>query len=166
MRLQSTDNRPWYKEPWPWLLMLGPGIVIVAGFVTAWLAVKSSDGLVTEDYYKQGLAINQQLGREKKAGELGLQGDVLRSGAKLRVMLVGSNVQSLPERINLRITHPTRAGMDQNVVLVAEGGGMYSGELTSEIVGRWHVVLEDQSGIWRLQGDWLADKEETLRLLP
>jgi hypothetical protein len=34
-------------------------IVIVAGAVTVWLAVVSNDGLVTDDYYKQGLAVNQ-----------------------------------------------------------------------------------------------------------
>ena len=24
-------NDPWYRHPWPWLLMLGPAIVVVAG---------------------------------------------------------------------------------------------------------------------------------------
>ena len=59
MTLQS-NNQPWYKERWPWILMAGPGLVIVAGVITVWLAVVSNDGLVTDDYYKQGLAVNQR----------------------------------------------------------------------------------------------------------
>ena len=30
--------------------------------------------------------------------------------------------------------------------------------------GRWLVSLEDPLGQWRLQGDWLADSVEPLRL--
>ena len=29
-----TIAKPWYREPWPWLLMLGPAVVVVAGFIT------------------------------------------------------------------------------------------------------------------------------------
>lgn len=166
MHPHSSDKRPWYKEPWPWILMSGPAIVVVAGFITAWLAVRSYDGLVAEDYYKQGLAINQQLQREQQAGTLGLQGDVMRSGNLLRVMLTaGSNKFDLPQKLILRITHPTRAGMDQVVTLVADGPGMFSGKLDTAISGRWHVVLEDPSGQWRLHGDWQADTMESFRLL-
>lgn len=163
MRLQS-DSRPWYKEPWPWLLMLGPFVVVVAGFVTAWLAIRSNDGLVADDYYKQGLAINQQLQRDQKAGELGVEAQVLRSGTQMRVMLVGGGQAKLPEKLMLRISHPTRAGMDQVVDLVPEGQGLFSGKLSTDISGRWHVVLEDPSGQWRLQGDWQADAMEPLQL--
>lgn len=163
MRLQS-DTQPWYKEPWPWLLMVGPFVVIVAGIITVWLAVRSNDGLVADDYYKQGLAINQQLERDHKAGELGLRGDLMRSGLQLRVMLAGNEQVALPQKLSLRVAHPTRAGMDQNLELLAEGHGMFSGKLGAEISGRWHVVLEDPSGQWRLQGDWHADAVEPLRL--
>ena len=41
--------RPWYKEPWPWLLMSGPAAVVLAGALTAWLAFAGADGLVAED---------------------------------------------------------------------------------------------------------------------
>lgn len=166
MQLQSANKLPWYKEPWPWILMSGPAIVVVAGFTTAWLAIRSNDGLVAEDYYKQGLAINQQLQKEQQAGSLGLQGNVMRSGNQLRVMLTAGSAQfNLPERLTLRITHPTRAGMDQTITLVADGPGMFSGKLGTEISGRWHVVLEDPSGQWRLHGDWQADAAESFRLL-
>ena len=44
---------PWYRHPWPWLLMLGPFVVVVAGLLTAYIAFKSNDGLVDDDYYRK-----------------------------------------------------------------------------------------------------------------
>ena len=41
--------KPWYREPWPWILMAGPAAVIVAGAVTIVLAVASHDPIVAED---------------------------------------------------------------------------------------------------------------------
>ena len=32
---------PWYREPWPWILMAGPAAVVIAGLFTAWLAWRS-----------------------------------------------------------------------------------------------------------------------------
>ena len=59
-----TAAQPWYREPWPWILAAGPVAVILAGIVTVWLAIKSNDGLVADDYYKQGLEVNQVIQRE------------------------------------------------------------------------------------------------------
>ena len=68
----ETTARPWYREPWPWILMAGPAAVIVAGAVTIWLAVSSSDGLVADDYYKRGLAIDQEIRRDQAVLDLGI----------------------------------------------------------------------------------------------
>ena len=42
----SPQQRPWYREPWPWIIMSGPAIVVVASFVTLWLAIVSADGII------------------------------------------------------------------------------------------------------------------------
>jgi len=160
----SNDNPPWYKQRWPWFLMAGPGIVIVAGFITLWLAVVSNDGLVTDDYYKQGLAVNQSLQRDHQAGSLGLQGDVMRSGANLRLLLRADSDAGLPSEIVLKLAHPTRAGQDQLIKMTMEGPGFYSGMLVADISGRWLVSIEDPAAKWRLQGEWQVDSLEPLRL--
>lgn len=163
MAIQQTDNGPWYKQRWPWILMAGPVVVIVAGIITAWLAIRSNDGLVVDDYYKQGLSVNQQMQRDRAAGELGVTADVMRADLQVR-LLVNAGNQALPEKLVLKVTHPTRAGMDQNIALKRESAGVYGGILAAEISGRWHVVLEEPSGQWRLQGDWQTDAMEPLRL--
>ncbi len=164
MTLRSTDSNPWYKERWPWLLMAGPAIVVVAGFITAWLAVVSDDGLVADDYYKQGLAVNQRLQRDHYASQLGLRADVMRSGDQIRLLMAAQGEASLPDVLTLKLAHPTRAGHDQLVKMVSEGQGFYSGRLSADVFGRWHVSIEDPAGKWRLQGDWLTDAEAPLHL--
>lgn len=160
----KNDNQPWYKERWPWFLMAGPAIVIVAGFITLWLAVVSNDGLVTDDYYKQGLSVNQSLLRDQKAGSLGLHGDIMRSGPNLRLLLSADGDAAFPSEITLKLAHPTRAGQDQLVKMTLEGQGFYSGKLATEVSGRWLVSIEDPAAQWRLQGEWQADSVEPLRL--
>lgn len=166
MSLSSSLKQPtpWYRERWPWFLMAGPAIVVVAGFVTAWLAIKSNDGLVEDDYYKQGLAVNQRLHRDKAAADLNVNASVMRSGLLVRVMVTAKVDAKLPEHMVLKISHPTRAGSDQAMELVAEGQGFYSGKLDNDISGRWLVTLEEPSGQWRLQGEWLTNGTEPLRL--
>jgi len=163
MRLRN-DSGPWYKEPWPWILISGPAIVVVAGFITVWLAVVSNDGLVTDDYYKQGLTVNQRLQRDHVAGSLGLHADVMRSDMSIRLLLSADSVAQMPDVIALKLAHPTRAGQDQMVQMVSEGQGFYSGKLTADVSGRWLVSIEDPAGQWRLQGEWQADSVEPLRL--
>lgn len=158
------DSNPWYREPWPWILMAGPAIVIVAGFVTAWLAIVSNDGLVADDYYKQGLALNQRLQRDHYASDLGLRADFMRSGQQVRLMVAAERDAALPEALTLKLSHPTRAGQDQMVKMVSEGQGFYGGKLSANISGRWYVSIEDPAGKWRLQGEWQADGEAPLRV--
>lgn len=146
--------------------MAGPFIVVVAGLLTAYLAVKSNDGLVDDDYYKQGLAINKVSERDQKARVQGLQAEVMlgTDGGQVRILLRGKPDFVLPDRLKLRIVHPTRGGSDQTVLLRADGGGAYSAKLNARLSGRWHIALEDEAGQWRLTGSWDLEKDPVLRL--
>ena len=165
MPLNNVDKQAWYKEPWPWILMAGPAIVVVAGFITAWLAVVSNDGLVNDDYYKLGMTVNQRLHRDQEAASMGLHADVMRSGSGVRLLIGAADNAELPEVLLLKFSHPTQAGQDQLVKMTTEGQGFYGGQLAGELHGRWIVSVEDPSGKWRLQGDWQAESAEALRLL-
>lgn len=161
------DTQPWYRYPWPWILMAGPFLVVIAGIITTYLAVRTSDGLVDDDYYKQGLAVNQVTARDQNALKLDMRAEVMQSveGAKVRVLLRGKPEAVLPEKLNLRLVHPTRSGGDQVVLLRPDGpGGAYSGSLSAPLTGRWHVALEDEKGEWRLTAVWIIEKSPSLRL--
>lgn len=62
---QIGDSRPWYRHGMVWLVISGPAVVVVAGFVTLYIAVKSPDPVVTSDYYRQGVEINKTLAKDR-----------------------------------------------------------------------------------------------------
>ena len=57
----ATRPEPWWKFGHVWLVIAGPAIVVVAGFVTFFIAARQPDPVVTEDYYRKGISINQTL---------------------------------------------------------------------------------------------------------
>ena len=147
----SLDDRPWYRQRWPWILMAGPAVVVAAGIVTAWIAVSTHDGLVADDYYKQGLAVNRKLARFEAAAALGLQARVRLSGDRIEIALASGAGAPLPARLRVALRHPTRGGEDR--MLVLEGAqGIYGGPLPVLGPGRWQVAIEDEGATWRLAG--------------
>jgi len=168
VRMMQTDVLPWYREPWPWLLMAGPAAVVVAGFATLWIAISSSDGLVADDYYKQGLAINQTLQREALAVQNGYHATAqfADDGRQIKLRLEASPGASLPDTLQLRVVHPTRAGRDGLVMLRKTADGLYSGVGPALTEGRWMLILQDQQSTWRLDGAMVAPHTGTVSLAP
>jgi hypothetical protein len=142
----SVDAGPWYREPWPWILMAGPAAVLVAGAVTIWLAISTSDGLVADDYYKRGLAINQDLKRDRHATQRGIEAQVRIEASRLRVELAGTS----PEAVFAQLVHSTRAGHDQRLRLARTSQGVYETGLPPLPPGRWRLILQDPRGEWRI----------------
>lgn len=66
--LDSTG--PWWKFGYVWMIFAGPAIVVVAGFVTLYLAITRPDPLVTDDYYRKGIEINSTLDSDANAASL------------------------------------------------------------------------------------------------
>lgn len=149
----STRPPPWFREPWPWILMAGPAIVIVAGFATLGLAISSDDGLVADDYYRRGLAINQTLSRGQAARDLGLSAEVGLSDETGRVTVTMHGAGNLPDVLNLRLVHPTRAVSDQLLQLRKTGTSTYTALLNGAVGGRRVVMIEDTERHWRLAGE-------------
>ena len=147
---------PWYKEPWPWILMSGPAAVVVAGLFTAWLAVRSSDGLVSDDYYKRGLAVNRVLARERAAERLGVHASFERDTRSIRVQLEGA----APPALFLRLVYAPRAGYDLRLRLEPQGAGRYQTGLPALRPGHWRLILEDPRGEWRLEDDLHVARRE------
>ena len=140
------NDKPWYREPWPWILMSGPAAVLVAGAVTIWIAYASADGVVAGDYYKRGLAINQNLQREQTAQQRSIGAEVSLESGRLKVRLSGAS----PEALFAHLVHATRAGYDQRLRLAKVAPGYYESDVQALPAGRWRLVLEDPRREWRL----------------
>ena len=80
------------------------------------VSLANNDGLVADDYYKQGLAINQQLSRQQAAAVGHYRAHVLFTPAldRVRVTLTGD---APPEVLVMRFNHATRAGFDRVLTL-------------------------------------------------
>ena len=154
----SATPTPWYREPWPWLLMAGPAIVVVAGFYTLGLAINSADGLVADDYYNQGKAINMMLTRDARASELGYRArmTLLADG---RVSVGFTAASPAVAQLHLTLHHPTRSGLDREIVLARGVEGVYSAAMPPVDSARWSITLEDASRNWRLTGDWSTGRD-------
>lgn len=156
----ETPPRRWYREPWPWLLMAGPFAVVVASLASAWIAVNSDDGVVAEDYYKQGLLINRRLAQSgpDTTAERGATIAIDALGG-VRVHLNG--VSQPPRSLRLTIASPDRR-RGQTVVVEAGSDGDYRGVLGAQRPGRWIVTLEADA--WRLPVTTIAGRLSEIRL--
>lgn len=61
---------PWWKFGHVWLVFAGPAIVVVASFITLYIAVTRVDPVISEDYYQKGIEINKTLGNTATAASL------------------------------------------------------------------------------------------------
>ena len=156
---------PWYRQRWPWLLMAGPGIVVVASMITLWLAATTDDAIVADDYYKRGLSINLRLERVDRAAALGLvaEADIAADG-HVRVALASAlaDIDAHPAVIVLGIAHATRGGLDRRAELVLGPDGTYKGRIEPVGAGRWLVSLETKA--WRLPAVEIAGETRTVKL--
>ena len=138
--------KPWYREPWPWLIMSGPAIVVVAGVSTAVIAFRGADGLVADDYYKQGLSINRDIARDQAAHDLGIAGEIRLLPGIVRLTL--HSTAALPDRMTVRFVHPTRASQDRILHLARTPDGSWQAPLADLPAGHWRAIVETAQ--WRV----------------
>jgi hypothetical protein len=140
----------WYRQRWPWLLIAGPATVVIASFVTFWLAASTDDGVIAEDYYKRGLLINREIERTARANAMRL-GAVLRvapDGAATLALTGIADADTTPAAVRVHVAHPTRAGLDRLITLTRGPAGNYVGTIAPRPAGRWIVSVE--SDAWKL----------------
>lgn len=155
----ASGAKPWYRHRWPWLLMSGPAVVVVAGLFTGWLAVSRSDALVADDYYKQGKAINKDLSRDREAWRLGA---LIRLGydPAARVLRGKLQMKEIPAAgeegatLFLSLVHPTQPAKDRTLVIKRAADGSFTVPLEELEQARWRLVAEDASHAWRLHASW------------
>jgi len=164
----ATDPTPWYRQRWPWLVMLPPAVAVVGCMITITLAIRSADGVVATDYYKRGLAINEQLARSQVAAKLGLEAGIrtrgLAGGDEVRVTLRADAAIPPEAALRLRLVHPGRDGADREAMLARVA--VHDDGRTVDYAGQWREAQPVTSAInWRLvieARDWRMDGDASM----
>ena len=68
---EAPPSLPWWRYGMVWMVIAGPAIVVVAGFITLWIAISRPDPVVDDDYYQRGLNITLKLIRFPACGPQG-----------------------------------------------------------------------------------------------
>lgn len=165
---RATDKTPWHRQPLVLMLIALPASVVVAGFITLYLAISTDDGLVEDDYYQRGKEINRVLDRDQAALRYGLQAQVSLDvpGEQVAVQLGASKTAAttIPEHLQLKLLHATRAGLDEDVTLVRMPDGRFQGALPALAPGHWYLQLSAND--WRLTGELHVPKDSATVLSP
>ncbi len=159
------DTKPWYRQFWPWALMAMPATAVVAGLYTYSIAASNRDGLVVDDYYKEGQAINRSLDRGKLAQKLGLSGTLSFQGDKVQLSMSSPQLESA-QQLQLKLSHATIAGHDQAIALHKAGTGLWEGQIQSLAAGKWFVDLLPLDESWRLGGTMDNASIQEIKLEP
>ncbi|MGD8483296.1 MAG: FixH family protein [Thioalkalispiraceae bacterium] len=152
--MNTQTIQPWYRQFWPWFLIAFPATAVIAGIATIIIAVKTDDGLVEDDYYKAGLAINRTLQRRQVASQLGLKANAhWEQPTGILTLSLDGKLTAMPARLDMTLLHPTRAHLDKKIKLYAvPDKSSYTGRMELIESGNWHVILEPENNNWRLSG--------------
>jgi len=166
MQLSSPVSRPWYKEPWVWFLISFPLAAVIVGSLYITTAIKTDDGLVTDDYYNKGKAINMELRRNTTAAAMGITAQVMFSSDGRSVTVNTTSTQALPDVLTLKLIHPAQDDYDVAADLHKIAANQYSGSFGKELVkaNHWYAQLEDKGNQWRVQAEWKPEQGPVVML--
>ena len=163
--ISLAEKKPWYVQPWVWLLIALPATAVVGSMASLYLAVTTNDGLVVDDYYTRGKAINRDLARDRAAQAHGLEARFGIDMTRNRVTLtLKSHDYVAPREMKLSILHPTQPHHDQYILLQQVGEGQYAAGINELGRGKWYVQLEADD--WRLSGRMQMPLTEPVVLSP
>ena len=149
--MTEVGVRPWYKEPWPWVLIAIILIPVVVAAVRLSIYREYKVEMVVDDYYKKGKAINQEFDREKLAAEYGIA--IFAEITEDSIVLDLNANRKAPEPANLIVSfyHATQSIKDQSVMATRRADGKFSALLDKSTIGKWQLTVEPNDKKWKVQ---------------
>lgn len=146
----------WYKQFWPWFLIAIPSVSIVLGVVIVYLATTTENSMVSDDYYKEGKAINFSLKKKHKAKQLNLIAGLQIENGNVLVNFKQA-LPPDPTAIKLDFFHATLEDKDFYIMLTRDANGDYRGALPTEsqdvqtLAGKWRITLTPFDESWKIR---------------
>jgi hypothetical protein len=163
-QLAGKAEKPWFRQPFVWMVIGIPLSSVIVGMVMLWLSIVSFDGMVADDYYKRGLQISRVLDRERAASAAQLSGTFKLHDTDSRLLLKSADAAyRLPAVVQVQLSYATSAGQDRAFTMTRTAGraaGEYLGPALALPQGRWYVYISadadagaaGNNSAWRLSG--------------
>ncbi|MBB3062954.1 FixH family protein [Microbulbifer rhizosphaerae] len=171
--MNEHNSKPWYREPWLWLVLSPIILVVVVSTTMVAISVRYADDTVSDTYYKDSRMYHYSARQDERARELGLAGMVqFQSGAGKVVLELNGDLE-YPQRLLLTLSHPVEADQDRHILLTRETGGRYAGSIDQPLQHRWYLRLMPElhpdrhlKAEWRLKGEIDFDLGDAAPLSP
>lgn len=148
----KAENSAW-RSPWVlgWIGLVAVVLLVNATMVT--LAFVTNPGLVVDDYYERGRAVEQSI-RSRAAAAPGwmLSTDIptdlaAAQAATIRFFVVDQAGQPVtPDAVTFFAYRPADADQDFSVPMVEEGPGRYRAEVSFPLPGLWDTLVAVSAG--------------------
>ena len=148
----SNVKTPWYKQFWPWFIICIPLSAVIMGVVMITLAIEGKDPLVREDWYKDGMAINQRLDKRHKARDANLKAFISFDNAQNILTIQVNNLDTAQEpSLHLELVHPTLSNRDIKTELYKTPDNNYFAKLNTTPQGHYYALISSDQGEWEIE---------------
>ena len=155
--------RPWYKEPWMLLVIGVPVSSMLLGIVIVTLAFSGKDSLVSDSYYKDGMAYTENKVFINKAKRLQIGAVLYYQDDEISVSLSGY-LDDNPNFLRLQLIHPTLETRDETVLLQQLGDNRYLGVTERGHLGKRKLWLQSPEQEWMIKDEALLEEGGTVTL--
>ena len=154
--MQETPANPWYKEPWPFILVSITGLGVVAGSTLAVIGFSNPPEIVSGQFGSLAKFVTEDSARVDQARALGLSGRLALEGNEVVLTISALDAASLPEQLMVQFQHPATSAGDSVALLSrtsrSDKRGQYRGSYAVPPHARAHVSVTDLNQSWALAG--------------
>jgi hypothetical protein len=154
---------PWYKEPWMFLVVGVPVIAVCWGMVIITLAVTGKDSLVSDSYYKDGMAYTENNEFIDKAKRLQVKATMTYNKGEI-ITTISGYLDEQPSFLQLQLIHPTLETKDESVFLQQADNGSYLGLANNDHLGKRKLWLQSPEQDWMLKDEAIIEDGKKLSL--
>ncbi|PJJ96904.1 nitrogen fixation protein FixH [Lysobacteraceae bacterium NML03-0222] len=157
----SEEQQKKRREPMLLLVIGLPLVVVIASFITLYLAITSGDVAESRDEVQRLGRVLQEtdLGPDEQAKALGLTALVRERDGRVEVVPMAGRWQR-QNPLKLLAEHPIDSNKDRTLEMSPQPGGTWlsSSAFENERQNDWKFSLSDTEGSWRLRGRMPKDQ--------
>jgi len=155
----TEKSTHWYRQPWAVGIFIIFLVDIIFALIFVYRSLDGADDVVVDDYYKDGLGINERIERTKTAASLGITADLEFTQIEDGFFSVALDLNHAEgfeptDMLLLNLNHPVKEDLDRQVIMRRVADGRYEGESDLLLKHHWYINVEPyRSEVnWRLKG--------------